>query len=50
MKMLFSSFQVPESTYREIIMDSGEIINIRNTDKLKVKLSVTEVEKRQGRE
>ena len=48
--MLFSSFQVPESTYREIIMDSGEIINIRNTDKLKVKLSVTEVEKRQGRE
>ena len=48
--MLFSSFQVPKSTYREIIMDSGEIINIRNTDKLKVKLSVTEVEKRQGRE
>ena len=31
-------------------MDSGEIINIRNTDKLKVKLSVTEVEKHQGRQ
>lgn len=50
MKILSTSFQVPESTYREIIMDSGEIISIRNTDKLKVKLSVTEIEKCQGRE